>query len=171
MQVRDFGELAWRLDVAAFTARLGPIGLMQQPAPEARLAQVRAGRAKFTVPLPTLNAATLPMLGHFEDLIVATLPMPLPDGSVQLVIGRNVGNDLVVEDPAVSGRHAAIRWDGKKGILVDLGSVNGTFVNRKKMGTQATLKSGDQLSFGLSTFAYLLAADFHAQLRTWNARR
>ncbi len=145
-------------DVAAFTARLGPIGLMQQPPPEARAEQVRKGKAQFTLPLPTLNANTLPALGQLDELLVATLPAALPDGTVQLVIGRSPGNDLVVEDPSVSSRHAAIRWDGKKGIVVELGSVNGTFVNRKKIGTQATLKNGDQLSFGLSTFIYLLVA-------------
>ena len=168
LRVRDFAEMAWRFEVAAFTAKLGPIGLMQQPPPPERAAQVRQKRPDRTLPLPTLNAETLPMLGTFENLLVATLPPPLKDGTVQLVIGRNPESDLMVEDPSVSGRHAAIRWDGKKGIIVDLQSINGTFINRMKIGTQATLNNGDQLSFGLSTFVYLLAPDFHAQLRRWS---
>jgi hypothetical protein len=160
------------MDLAAFTHQMGPIVLMQQPPPAGRAAQLRKSPPKFTLPLPTLNSATLTALGNFEDLLVATLPAPLPDGTVELVIGRNPENDLVIEDPAVSGRHAAIRWDGKKGILVELGSINGTFVNRKKLtGTQVTLSNNDSLSFGLSTFAYLHAAEFHAWLRLWNSNR
>lgn len=169
-RVRDLTETAWSLDVESFARNVGPIVLVQQPPPEARVALVRAAPPKYTVPLPTLNENSLPALGKFEDLIVATLPARLPDGTLQLVIGRNAGNDLVVPDPAVSGRHAALRWDGKKAILVDLGSANGTFINLKKMGTQATLNNGDQLSFGLSTFAYLTAAAFHAKLRAWKPR-
>lgn len=166
VRVRQLSEVAWTLDAAAFTARMGPIGLMQQPPSERLAMQVREGRVKFTLPLPTLNSENLPALGKFEDLIVATLPAPRPDGTVQLRIGRDAGNDLIVEDPAVSGIHAAIRWDGKRGILVELGSVNGTFINRKKLTQlQTTLNNGDQLSFGLSTFVYLHAADFHALLR------
>jgi hypothetical protein len=170
LRVRHLAELAWRLPVDSFVAKIGPIGLVQQPPPAARVALVREKRPQRTVPLPTLNANTLPALGKFEDLLVATLPAALPDGTVQLVIGRNPENDLVVEDPAVSGRHAAIRWDGKKGIIVELGSANGTFINLQKMGTQATLKNGDELSFGLSVFLFLHAPEFHARLKQWSTK-
>lgn len=171
LRVRNLIEFAQRYDVAGFTQSVGPIGLMQQPPPQARADLVRKQKPKHTVPLPTLNANTLPMLGDFEQLLVATLPPAKADGSVDLTIGRTADNTLVVEDPAVSARHAAIRWDGKKGILVDLGSANGTFVNRKRMPTaQQVLGNGDELAFGLSTFVYLLAADFHARLRASSKR-
>jgi ABC transport system ATP-binding/permease protein len=45
------------------------------------------------------------------------------------VIGRDPGCDVVIAHPVVSKRHAEIvKQDGKM-LLVDLGSVNGTFVN------------------------------------------
>ncbi|MBK7861526.1 MAG: FHA domain-containing protein [Archangiaceae bacterium] len=101
----------------------------------------------------------------FEDLLVATLPPPLIDGSLQLVIGRSPGCDVVLDDPAVSARHAAISWDGKTAVLSELGSSNGTFLNGLKLGTHAALRSGDMLAFGRSHFVFLSSEEAHGRLR------
>ncbi|HEV2148502.1 MAG TPA: FHA domain-containing protein, partial [Longimicrobiaceae bacterium] len=47
-------------------------------------------------------------------------------GSLPLTVGRGPGNDLILDDPYVDGRHARIGPD-EAGVLVveDLGSVNG----------------------------------------------
>jgi pSer/pThr/pTyr-binding forkhead associated (FHA) protein len=167
-KVVELAQLAWDLDIAGFEARLGPIALMQQPARTSRPPLVAT--APGTFPLPTLNAEEVPPLARFEELLVATLPPPRPDGTVQLVIGRDPDCDLVVVDPAVSGHHASIQWDGTRGLIVELGSINGTFINLQKIWSRAALQNGDRLSFGLSTFVYLLASDFHARLRRLSPR-
>jgi len=46
-----------------------------------------------------------------------------------LVIGRDPGCDVVIAHPVVSKKHAEIVKQNGKSLLVDLGSVNGTFVN------------------------------------------
>lgn len=46
-----------------------------------------------------------------------------------LVIGRDPGCDVVIAHPVVSKRHAEIVRQNGKSLIVDLGSVNGTFVN------------------------------------------
>jgi len=57
-------------------------------------------------------------------------PVTLEYGK-DLTVGRSADNDIVVTDPAVSGRHATIRA-GSKGeiVIIDAGSTNGTTVQR-----------------------------------------
>ncbi len=98
-------ELARCLDVSSFAAQMGPFALMQRPGND-----IRAEKGRLvTVGLPASLRAKAPAPVEFEELMVATLPPPLPDGTLELVIGRSPDADLVVEDPAVSSRHAAIR--------------------------------------------------------------
>lgn len=52
---------------------------------------------------------------------------PLPQRVV--TIGRADGNDVVLPDPAVSGRHAQVVFEGAEVFIEDLGSRNGTFLN------------------------------------------
>jgi hypothetical protein len=47
-------------------------------------------------------------------------------------LGAEADNDIVLEDTFVSGHHARLRWDGAEWWLEDLGSKNGTFVNRRQ---------------------------------------
>jgi hypothetical protein len=160
IRVRELAELARRLDVNAFTAQLGPFALMQRPT------EIPADRARLvTIGLPQQVLEKPPPPVEFADLIVATLPPPLPDGTMELVIGRSPESDLVVEDPAVSSRHAAIRWDGEQAVIVDLGSINGTFLNGKKLVGYSPLTNGEQLGFGRAHFIYLPAAELHARIR------
>lgn len=68
-------------------------------------------------------------------------------------IGREPGNDLVIESPAVSGRHAEIRRQGERYILFDLGSANGTLVNGRLI-KENMLKEGFVVRFGDVEFVF-----------------
>ena len=85
----------------------------------------------------------------FEGLMVATLPPPLPDGTMELLIGRSPDAELVIEDASVSSRHAAIRWDGEQAVIVDLGSANGTRVRDRQLDHGRPAGSGP-LQHGLA---------------------
>jgi hypothetical protein len=64
-----------------------------------------------------------------------------------LVVGRDPGCELVIEDPRVSKRHAQLRWSGGGWTIEDLGSKNSTAVNGQPVeGTE--LRDGDAISFG-----------------------
>jgi pSer/pThr/pTyr-binding forkhead associated (FHA) protein len=65
----------------------------------------------------------------------------------ELVIGRLSTADVTVEDDNVSRRHVGITVVHDQISLHDLGSRNGTFVNRQRV-TQATLRPGDLVSIG-----------------------
>jgi pSer/pThr/pTyr-binding forkhead associated (FHA) protein len=66
---------------------------------------------------------------------------------VSLTIGRRETNDIVIDDPAVSGHHAKIDCLGDRFVLIDLQSKNGSFVNEQLINSH-WLKSGDVISIG-----------------------
>ena len=72
-----------------------------------------------------------------------------------LTVGRHPDNDIVLDDVTVSRRHAEFdRSDGCV-LVFDVGSFNGTYVNREPVA-EATLVSGDEVQigkFGLLYFA------------------
>ena len=68
-------------------------------------------------------------------------------------IGRSLDNDIVLEDPGVSRRHAQIRWRNGRFVLLDLGSRAGTQVNGQPI-SEHELKSGDIITFGGAVIIY-----------------
>jgi len=68
-----------------------------------------------------------------------------------VTIGRAIENDIVVTSKRVSREHARIRREGRKLLLEDLGSTNGTFVNEKPV-TEAQLKLDSRLRIGETIF-------------------
>ena len=67
--------------------------------------------------------------------------------SVETSIGRSGENDILLDDVTVSRKHANIRRAGERFELVDLGSLNGTYVNNNSIA-RATLSNGDEVQFG-----------------------
>ncbi|MCB9475301.1 MAG: FHA domain-containing protein [Deltaproteobacteria bacterium] len=64
-----------------------------------------------------------------------------------MVIGRDAGLDLILNDPSVSRRHARIYRDSSRYFLEDLGSVAGTKRNEEAINCPVALEQGDILSF------------------------
>jgi len=71
-----------------------------------------------------------------------------------LQIGRAEGNELKIVSAKVSRFHATIRSTDTGVVVQDLGSLNGTFLNGKLVGTTAELKSGDKVV--VSGFEFLV---------------
>lgn len=72
----------------------------------------------------------------------------------RLRIGRDPGNDIVIDDPAVSREQAVIATVGNDQIVEDLDSSNGTFLNGKPVSRQI-LQHRDVLQFGAFSLCYL----------------
>jgi predicted component of type VI protein secretion system len=68
-----------------------------------------------------------------------------------LVLGRQAA-DLVIDDPQVSRRHAALRPAGDALEVEDLGSRNGTWVNGTRIDGPTRLAPGDRVRVGDTTF-------------------
>lgn len=76
-------------------------------------------------------------------------------------IGRHPKNDLVLNQPEISGQHAQIRWDGSAFVVKDLGSRNGTFLNGVRIKAESTLPDGAIIRIGdvQLRFQFILAAE------------
>ncbi len=73
---------------------------------------------------------------------------------IELVnIGRMLDNELVIDDPRVSRRHAQMRAANGTYYIFDLESSGGTFVNGARI-TQTTLIPGDVISLGGVALVY-----------------
>ncbi len=68
-------------------------------------------------------------------------------------IGRTPENDLEVKDSLISRRHSSIIKKGDRHILYDLGSSNGTYVNREKVEMKV-LEDGDVIRLGDTEITY-----------------
>jgi len=69
-------------------------------------------------------------------------------GSPRITVGRDISNDVVLEDASVSGFHAVLFHDDGRYTVADLGSTNGSFVNAKRVSGRTEFSDGDRLSFG-----------------------
>jgi len=71
----------------------------------------------------------------------------LLDPEKVLTIGVLSDNDLVIDDPAVSGHHAEIEAEGGRFYITDRQSRNGTFINDELIISRV-LKQGDVITVG-----------------------
>jgi pSer/pThr/pTyr-binding forkhead associated (FHA) protein len=69
-----------------------------------------------------------------------------------LVVGRSSGCHLVLEDTMVSRRHAELLVTDDSLTVKDLGSVNGLYVNARRVEGSQRLKEGDTLQIGQREF-------------------
>ncbi len=65
-----------------------------------------------------------------------------------VIVGRNPGADIVIGASYVSGRHARFTLMGQNLFIEDLGSTNGTFVNRRAIKEPVALKNNDTVTIG-----------------------
>src|SRR4051812_46583333 len=77
----------------------------------------------------------------------------LKDGS-SMTIGRLPDNLVYIDNLAVSGHHARIVWESDHFVVEDNNSLNGTFVNNRRVN-RAVLKDGDAILIGKHTINYV----------------
>ncbi|MGL4461424.1 MAG: FHA domain-containing protein [Planctomycetia bacterium] len=96
-------------------------------------------------PPTTLNVQLTVQRGHTTTKMISLRRIPA-------VIGRQQECDLRVVSKLVSRRHCSLEDHGGRLIVRDLGSVNGTMVNGKRVVDQSLLNPGDELEVGPLTF-------------------
>ena len=66
---------------------------------------------------------------RFEAAVLKEIPLQ----KASLSIGRLLGNDIVIDNLAVSGYHARLSLDQDHYVLEDMNSLNGTFLNNQRV--------------------------------------
>ncbi|MEQ8186758.1 MAG: tetratricopeptide repeat protein, partial [Candidatus Eremiobacterota bacterium] len=72
-----------------------------------------------------------------------------------ITIGRSRSNDLFLDDPRTSGKHARLIKEGDYFFLEDLGSSNKTFINDMEVTSKVKLSHEDTIRIGQVLFTYI----------------
>lgn len=78
----------------------------------------------------------------------------------ELFLGRDLSNDIVINDPEISRRHSRLFLQGNTFAIEDMGSTNGTFVNGQRLMGPNMLRPGDVITFGERMSVVFESADF-----------
>jgi pSer/pThr/pTyr-binding forkhead associated (FHA) protein/NADPH-dependent 2,4-dienoyl-CoA reductase/sulfur reductase-like enzyme len=126
-------------------AAAGPVEKMVEPEGFGPEAVGPAVSGLFVTP-DALIVPPPPQPKVFGALEGAGLTFELRGTSVS--IGRDKASDVVLDDPAVSGTHAQVAEHEGMLYLRDLGSRNGTYVNRALVSVPHPLADGDVIHLG-----------------------
>jgi FHA domain len=85
-----------------------------------------------------------------DDNLIKIVPL----NKDRMTLGRRPYNDIVVDNLAVSGEHAALQVIGHDYFIEDLNSTNGTYINEQKIKRQI-LKNGDTIEIGKYAIKYV----------------
>ena len=66
----------------------------------------------------------------------------------EILLGRDLANDIPISDPEISRRHARFMMQGESFLVEDLGSTNGTFLNGQRISSPQQLRAGDVITLG-----------------------
>ena len=124
--------------------------------------------AEQTTHIPLIDADTEEMSASDVDAVEN-----LPAGSAMLLVqrgpdsgarflldtdvvtvGRHPDSDIFLDDITVSRRHVEIRRDGPRLTVSDVGSLNGTYVNRERI-EEVPLYGGDEVQIGKFRLVFL----------------
>src|ERR1700730_10283561 len=77
-----------------------------------------------------------------------------------MAAGRHPGSDIFLDDVTVSRRHAEFRWENNEFHVVDVGSLNSTYVNREPVDS-AVLVNGNEVQIGKFRLTFLTKPKNH----------
>ena len=122
------------------TANLGRIGVPPED------------QQSFRIPLTAEEAAAVAALPRHSALLV----VQYGSGAIgerflldtdRAVAGRSGQADIFLDDVTVSRKHAEFVREGERFVVRDIGSLNGTYVNRARIDS-AVLTTGDEVQIG-----------------------
>jgi hypothetical protein len=129
---------------AAAAAEAAAVAAAKAAASQASASPQGPGRTEI---LPAADAAEMGLEGRVIVVTVGEKAMQFRQSRV--IVGRSKEADVLVDDPNVSRKHAAIYWNNGRVMIDDLGSTNGTMVNGYPV-TRTMLRPTDVVAIGES---------------------
>jgi hypothetical protein len=141
-------------DGANYCQRCGAyIGTPEQQSPGESTATYRVGETGELIPIDLDEAAE-----HGPVLVIRTgggrVGESFPLNGDRMTIGRRPDSDIFLDDVTVSRDHALLVRRGGDLYLDDLGSLNGSYVNRRRIESHR-LEDGDELQIGKYKLTFL----------------
>jgi pSer/pThr/pTyr-binding forkhead associated (FHA) protein len=65
-----------------------------------------------------------------------------------VTVGRHPDSDIFLDDISVSRRHATFTRTANGYVISDLGSLNGSYINRDRIDSDVVLSGGDEVQIG-----------------------
>ncbi len=165
-RVRFVTEESLRFGEFGVTAKLtGGTGPRAEGAPEDTSGQTRifrtektgGGEDQGTAAISAEEAKRHGLARETVELVLEDGPYRL-DGSGPWSVGRSEENDIVVQDPNISRRHARLVRSENGFIVEDLGSTNGTLLDGAPIDRER-IENGDELTFGGITARFVRRMD------------
>jgi hypothetical protein len=91
---------------------------------------------------------------HLAVLIDRSRPQRTYSLDGTMAIGRGRDNQIILDHPTVSRKHAWLDMQGDECWLFDIGSTNGTYVNNQPVRDTRRLQHGDVVRFGEAEFVF-----------------
>jgi pSer/pThr/pTyr-binding forkhead associated (FHA) protein len=85
------------------------------------------------------------------QLVLRVGPSPgkvFPIMKNEITIGRDINNDITINDSEISRRHCRLLIAGDSYVIEDLGSTNGTWINDQRLAGSHQLVSGESFRLG-----------------------
>ena len=76
----------------------------------------------------------------------------------EVMSGRHPDSDIFLDDVTVSRRHAEVAKAGDGYVVRDVGSLNGTYLNRERIEADMPLNNGDEVQVGLFKLVFRSAS-------------
>ena len=135
-------------------AGAGIVGASARPAPVAGMAPVAApGIFDVEASEATPDEAPFPVAPVTATITVPGVAHDVVLRGERMVLGRLKSCDVCLGDANASRKHAVLEREGTGWVLVDLGSTNGTLVNRERV-SRVRLRDGDVITIGISDLIY-----------------
>jgi pSer/pThr/pTyr-binding forkhead associated (FHA) protein len=102
-------------------------------------------------PSGEVAAVELPAVGPGGVLVATRGPNAGSEFALEHVIttiGRHPESDIFLDDVTVSRRHVEVERTVSGYVVRDVGSLNGTYVNRQSIDAETPLANGDELQVG-----------------------
>ncbi len=146
----------WALVIAAVLVLRRDLRAPRDARPLVAVPTVRAGSTADTAPKTKAStkeskAKAKAAKNAPKALVVVEGPLKgtiIPLGQADITIGRAPDSTIVLDDDYASSNHARISFVDGSWVVQDLGSTNGTWIDRARITNPVTLTPGHQIKVG-----------------------